>query len=95
MKIKFVKQEKPDWGIAWAKKLKVFILSVGRFALQISFGKRPFDADAYAKFLKETFDKRCQVCKQPLNVTAIGQVVKYHRKCRKYKNHPERYAAKN
>lgn len=86
MKIRLLKQNKADYGILYAKHINVFVISFYRYALQISFGNRPFDAIAYADFLNETFNRNCIVCGKPLNVRNIGQQISYHKKCRKYRH---------
>ena len=83
MKIRFIKQQKSEWGHVWASHIKVFIVSLGKFAIQVSFGKKPFDAIEYRKFLDEQFNKFCKVCHKPLLVQNLGQIVNYHQECRK------------
>lgn len=88
MKIRFIKTDKRDFGPLWAKHIKVFVFDFWFFAVQVSFGKKPFDAWAYNEFLHKTFDKSCEVCHKPLTVTAVKQDIRYHAKCRKLRHKP-------
>ena len=91
MRIKFVRQKIKDWGFVWAKHIKVAYVGLGWIGLQLSFGKDPFDAVGYQKFLENQFTKNCLVCGRGLRVKNIGQEIKYHKECRKFRKHPERY----
>ncbi len=83
MKVRFIKQTKKDIGWpVWGKTIKVLYIALYWFGIQISFGKKPFDALAYQKFLEATFNKNCKVCGKPLLVTNVGQRIYYHRECR-------------
>lgn len=86
MKIRLVKNPKSDWGFIYGKTIKVLVISFGKYALQLSFGKKPFDAYGYSEFLDKTFNKNCKVCGKSLNVTAVKQNIQWHKQCRKLRH---------
>ena len=72
-RITITKQDK-DWGITWARRLKIIYISLGKIGIQFWYGK------------VNLFDRRCLVCGERLQVSSSRQIVKYHKACRKFRN---------
>ena len=93
MKIVFSFVEKKRYSVEWLRNVKVLMFSLWKFRMAICVGK--FNPKAEYKKMKDraknAFDKKCKVCGKPLNVNSIGQIVFYHKECRKFRLHPDKY----
>lgn len=72
-RINIIKQDK-DWGITWARRLKIIYISLGEIGIQLWYGRI------------NLFNRKCLVCGEPMIVNSPGQVVYYHGKCRKFRH---------
>lgn len=77
--------------VIWDKKTRCLYFGLWFWAIKLDFGinyrkRQMLEAIHNARNeFKDYFNKSCLVCKKPLEVRNYGQVVKYHKQCRKFK----------
>ncbi len=74
-----------EFGWDWNKTLRVLTVGVYFFAIQIDFGRK-WREKLINRIVGKHFGKVCEVCKKFLNVNSLGQIVRFHKDCRKKKN---------
>ncbi len=92
MSIKFINER--GWGFYFSKQFGVMAINLGLFGIQFIYRKGGIDvikwrenAIEQRKRMDEQFNKVCEVCQKPLDVNSFGQIVKYHKECRKLRKY--------
>ena len=83
--ISVFKSTKSEWGIINSSLMRVLYIGLGKYILAFDYGKK-YRQSIHKKYIElkdEQFNKNCEVCGKPLNVTSWRQVIRFHPECRK------------